>query len=146
MKKMLVVLAAVAVTAAGAQESSDLEDAAGALGEAFSKFGEALGATVLEGIEQAGDAVEKVTFVQATGTVREDLFSKNLSLVTDDGTFSLCTLSGTEDSRLRLSGYKNREITVTGILNAETNEITLLTYALSDRGGAASKSPDGGRL
>ena len=44
---------------------------------------------------------------------------------------TLKTISGSEDSNLKLSAYNKKKVKITGILNTETNEITLTTYKLA---------------
>lgn len=133
--KLIVIVTAAALALAlpaGAEGNEDLKDAAGDLGDALKNFGQSLGSAMKEGIHEAGEAIESKSLVKATGVLKVGLFSKRYTLETDDGDFELRTISQSEDSLLKLSGYKNRTITVTGILDTETNVITLTTYSLAD--------------
>lgn len=40
-------------------------------------------------------------------------------------------MSSTEDSMIKFAGYNGKRIKVSGVLNTETNEMTLTTYKLA---------------
>lgn len=83
-----------------------------------------------EAIKEVSKTVENNKLLSLQGTLKRGLFSKtNFTLEADDGTsYKLKTLSGSDDSYKKLSGFKNQKISVTGILNKQENTITMTTY------------------
>lgn len=102
------------------------------IGNALQQGADELGESFKDSADEIKDTAENTQLIKATGTLKKRLFSSTYTLVTDDATYTVDTISGSEDSLTKLSGYKNKRITVTGLLNTDTGRLTLTTYQLAD--------------
>lgn len=102
------------------------------IGNTLQRGADSLGESLREGAAEIKNTAENTQIISATGTLKKKWFSDSYRLVTEDETYGVSTISGSEDSLTRLSGYRNKLVTVTGVLNTESNELTLITYQLAD--------------
>lgn len=115
-----------------AKEKADEEDTKETK-EKIKETGKKVGDKVKSGAEKTKEVIETHEVKNLTGTLKVKGFGKKVfSFKADDGkTYTLKTISGSEDSNLKLSAYNKKKVKITGILNTETNEITLTTYKLA---------------
>lgn len=118
-----------------AKEKATEENKEKAKGKA-SEIGQKVGDKVKSGAEKTKEAVNTHTTKILTGTLKVKGSGKKATMTfkaEDGNTYTLKTISGSEDSMLKLSAYNKKKIKISGILNTETNEITLTTYSLAEK-------------
>lgn len=110
-------------------ESSDLD----AIGDAIKNVGETIGSGIKSGVEKTGETIESKKVLRTTGILSVDKSSGEMTftLTADDATYTVKPNGSSENARLKLSGFDGRKITVTGVLDKNTNEITLTSYKLA---------------
>ena len=104
--------------------------------ETADKVGKKVEEKVKAGAEKTKEAVNTHETKFLTGTLKVKGSGKKATatLKAEDGnTYTLKTITGSEDSMTKLSGYNKKKIKISGILNTETNEITLTTYSLAEK-------------
>lgn len=85
------------------------------------------------------ESVESIISNHETATLTGKLVvkgkGKNLKCYLKTGLFekyTVKTLTGTQDSYLKIAGYKGKKVKISGIVNTETKEITVASYKLAD--------------
>ena len=105
--------------------------------EKASEIGQKVGDKVKAGAEKTKEAINSHSTKILTGVLNVKGKGKKavMNFKAEDGnTYTLKTISGSEDSMLKLSAYNKKKIKISGILNTDTNEITLTTYSLAKDG------------
>lgn len=105
--------------------------------EKASEIGQKVGDKVKAGAEKTKEAINSHSTKILTGVLNVKGKGKKavMNFKAEDGnTYTLKTISGSEDSKLKLSAYNKKKIKISGILNTDTNEITLTTYSLAKDG------------
>lgn len=139
MKKLLIVLASAAVLfgSAYAKDNKSSEKNSEVLEKTKNKaseIGNMIGDALKTGINKTEEALNKNKTKIVTGTLHVRGEGKNAlaNIELDDGTkYVVKTISNSEDSMIKLAGYNGKRIKVSGVLNTETNEMTLTTYKLA---------------
>ena len=97
-----------------------------------------VGDKVSEGIDAAKEAAEKAISNHETSIIIGELVvkgkGKDMICYVKTGFFEkyrVKTITGTDDSYIKLAGYNGKKIKISGIMNMETKEITAITYKLS---------------
>ncbi|MDO4507534.1 MAG: hypothetical protein Q4B64_11365 [Spirochaetales bacterium] len=132
-----------AITTVGNEAKNLLEKAKGKITEEnkdkaktkANEIGQKVGEKVKDGAEKTKEAISKREPISCTGTlkVKGSGEKATATIKADDGkTYKLKTMSGSADSMTKLSGYNKKKVKISGILNTETNEVTLTTYKLAD--------------
>lgn len=139
MKKLLIVLASAAVLfgSAYAKDNKSSEKNSEVLEKTKNKaseIGNKIGDAFKTGINKTEEALNKNKTKIVIGTLHVRGEGKNAlaNIELDDGTkYVVKTMSNSEDSMIKLAGYNGKRIKVSGVLNTETNEMTLTTYKLA---------------
>lgn len=131
---ILLLFASSLVCAQNSGAASEAEKAGASVGEVIKDVGQSIGNGIKSGAEKAGEFIESKKAVKVTGKLK--VSGRDESLVftikgEDKVTYTVKPLSKSEDAALKLSGYKNRRITVTGVLDTDKNEITAASYKLA---------------
>ncbi len=103
--------------------------------EKAADIGTKIGDSVKSGVKKTEDAINNHSPKFLTGTLKVKGKGKNttFTLKADDGdTYTVKPFSSSEDAIIKLSAYNKMKIKISGMLNAETNTITLTTYKLDE--------------
>lgn len=139
MKRTMLVLMtsffiAFSVYAQDGSTGTEAEKSDSSVGSVIKDVGQSIGNGIKSGAEKAGEFIESKKAVKVTGKLKVTGSDENLVFTIkgeDKVTYTVRPLSKSEDAALKLSGYKNKRITVTGVLDKEKNEITAASYKLA---------------
>lgn len=121
-----------------AQEQEQIQDKlpkieSEVLSEAANAFLKKATDGLAKGLNKAGEELQNHTVIWVTGRleVKGKQGNRNFILKVQDGNrYKLKTVTGSETSIETLNLYKGKLISVKGVVNKETEEMTVLSYSL----------------
>lgn len=118
-------------------ESAGDKTKSGTAEKAKEKAGE-IGSKISDAIKSGVKKTEETLNTHSTKFLTGTMYVKGsgkkakATFKSDDGTtYSVKTISGSEDSMLKLSAYNKKRVKISGVLNTESKVITLATYKLA---------------
>ncbi|MGN0729534.1 hypothetical protein [Treponema sp.] len=129
MKKIIFLLLAFSACAFVFSEENSDEGNVDKVAKKLKEIGQSIEVEVKSASEKTEKAINNTEKIKVSGVLKvEDLSTQSYVLSTDRGTFTLHTITQSENSLEKLSKYKDKNILVSGILNKETNVITMTSY------------------
>lgn len=124
------------VESAGDKAKSDTaEKAKSKTKEKAGEIGSKISDAIKSGVKKTEETLNTHSTKFLTGTMHVKGSGKKAraTFKADDGTtYPIKTISGSEDSMLKLSAYNKKRVKISGVLNTESKVITLATYKLAN--------------